>query len=81
MKQEIINRIISVIKDTIEKSDIVLDKDSDLTASGIDSLQVVRIMIAIEQEFNLELDESALFEVSTVNDLAKLIEKKSSTFA
>ncbi|MFH1652700.1 MAG: acyl carrier protein [Pseudomonadota bacterium] len=40
---------------------------------GADSLDIVELRLAIEEEFGLELDDDSFGEVDTVSDLIKLI--------
>lgn len=38
---------------------------------GADSLDVINIVMAIESKFNIEIDEDALSEFNTVDDIVK----------
>ena len=63
-----------------------LKNSIDLNASlknvyGIDSLQIVQLVIDLEEEFSIELDdEDLLFEnYENINTIAKMIESKLKT--
>ncbi len=40
---------------------------------GLDSLDLVELLLSLEKEFNLEINESSLSEVHTVQDLINLM--------
>ncbi|MCL2082355.1 MAG: acyl carrier protein [Oscillospiraceae bacterium] len=43
---------------------------------GADSLDVVELMMAVEEEFSLSIDEGAAKTFKTIGDVAKYIEEK-----
>lgn len=45
--------------------------DDDL---GIDSLAMIDLVVSLEKHFTIVIDEAAVSEVGTVDDLAKVIE-------
>ncbi|HWM86962.1 MAG TPA: acyl carrier protein [Kofleriaceae bacterium] len=51
---------------------------SKLLAFGLDSVRLLDLLLAVEEQFGLELNESdpALAAVETVGDLAELIERR-----
>jgi len=72
--------IYGVIKDHlegrgIESSDINMQADlaGDL---GLDSLDTVELTLALEQEYNIEIPDEELTDISSVKDAVELIEKK-----
>lgn len=40
---------------------------------GLDSLDLVELLLSLEKEFNLEIPESSLADVNTVQDLINLL--------
>ena len=42
---------------------------------GADSLEVVEIVIAFEEEFDLEIEDDKINGISTVNDIVKLLQR------
>ena len=74
--------IFSVIKEHlegrgIESDDIKLEADlaGDL---GLDSLDTVELTLALEQEYNIEIPDEELQDLSSVRDAVELIDRKAS---
>jgi len=59
----------------IDSKDITLDSNikNDL---GADSLDVVEITFALEDIFNLEIEDDEMEKIETIKDIIVLIEKK-----
>ena len=53
-----------------------LKEDDNLSALGLDSLDLVEVMLEIEEELGIEFDSNEIQEVSTLGDVIKLIEAK-----
>ncbi|NOW06642.1 phosphopantetheine-binding protein [Clostridium beijerinckii] len=77
MLEKIIRNIVEVIEDPEVVNNI--KEDSDLIHDiGLDSLQLINLIVAIEEEFNIEIefDEFDFEEVSTVKKLLAYVEAK-----
>ncbi len=77
MKKESINKqVINVVKN-ISGTDKVLIKHNLVDDVGMDSLRMVTLIVTIEEEFNIELNESDMnpYDLKTVSDIVKLVEK------
>ena len=60
-----------------KRVDISLLKEEDnLSALGLDSLDLVEVMLEIEDTLNIEFDSDEIQEVKTLGDVIKLIETK-----
>lgn len=71
------NAIDTVKKILSEKIDISKLKEDDLlTSLGLDSLDLVEVMLSIEDQLGVEFTSDEIAQLSTVKDVAKLIEKK-----
>lgn len=53
-----------------------LREEDKLTALGLDSLDLVEVMLEIEDQLHIEFDSNEIGEVSTLGDVLKLIETK-----
>ena len=53
-----------------------LKEDDSLSSLGLDSLDLVEVMLEIEDELGIEFDSNEIGEVSTLGDVIKLIESK-----
>ncbi|MCA2411149.1 acyl carrier protein [Rhizobium leguminosarum bv. viciae 248] len=56
-------------------SELVLENSSLIDDLGADSLGVVEIVLAIEEEFGLDVDDEKADKISTVGDAIRYIEE------
>ena len=68
--QEIIGQQLGIDPDKINAN---ADFGKEL---GADSLDIVELVMAIEDEFNLEIDDQMASEIATVQDALEYIERK-----
>ncbi len=60
-----------------EKVDVSnLKEDDSLQSLGLDSLDLVEVMLAIEDKLNIEFTRDEIAQLSTLKDVVKLIERK-----
>ena len=60
-----------------EKVDVSkLKEDDPLTSLGLDSLDLVETMLAIEDQLGVEFTSEEIADLTTLKDVVKLIEKK-----
>lgn len=60
-----------------EKVDVTQLKEDDLlTSLGLDSLDLVEIMLTIEDRIGVEFTSEEIANLSTIKDVVKLIETK-----
>ncbi len=75
---DILEKVKNLIADQLD----VADKDSITEASsitddlGADSLDVVDLVMALEDEFSVEIPEDEVENIKTVGDIVKYIEDK-----
>ena len=70
------NKVIAIIESNLEKiieSESVMDVD--LVELGMDSISFIRVVVALEEEFDIEIpDELVLLnEMSTINKIVQII--------
>jgi acyl carrier protein len=53
-----------------------IQEDTTLTSLGLDSLDLVELMLEIEEALGIEFDEERIAEVKTVKDVLVAIEEK-----
>lgn len=70
----VFERIQAIIADKLEIEKDQIQADSTLASLRIDSLYLVEIMMAIEEEFDIVIDESE--GLNTVADIVAYTEKK-----
>lgn len=71
-------RTFEIINDNIENSEITFGQEEDLTQFGVDSITFIRIIVAIEEEFDLEIPDEYLL-VSEMNTVSKIVDVISAT--
>lgn len=66
------------VSDLLSKRvDISNLKETDLLSGlGLDSLDLVEVMLEIEEELGIEFDSDEISQVATLGDVLKLIESK-----
>ena len=71
------NAIETVKQILSEKVDVSkLKEDDPLTSLGLDSLDLVEVMLAIEDQLGVEFSSDEIADLATLKDVVKLIEKK-----
>lgn len=71
-----LEKIRSIIADELGVEEDSIDVDSHLTDDlGADSLDAVELIMAIEEEFDLEIDDSSATKMKTVQDIVDYLEK------
>ncbi len=69
-------RVKKVINNTVENLEVEINDDTSLIELNINSLIFIKIMIQVEEEFNIQLENSILSnkEVTTFGELISLLE-------
>ena len=76
MKKITINSILSIINENVENVEITTRQiDEDLSLLGMDSVKFIRIIVALEETFQIEIsDENLLItEMGTVNKMLSVV--------
>lgn len=71
-----IQRIATIVQAQIRANGITPEKyDVDLQTLGVDSLNLIQIIIALEEEFGCEIPDSKLFssELNTINKIYSVL--------
>lgn len=73
MEEKIIKLMVEKL--SLEESAITLDASikDDL---GIDSLDLFELIIALEEEFNIEIPQEDVLEINTVNEIVTYLNKR-----
>lgn len=78
-RQEIFEKLKEIAELTVQDPAILanMTEDSDLnTDLGLSSVGILYIVIAIEEMFNIRMDDVSFGDFKTVRDVADYIEKK-----
>lgn len=77
MSQDILNRVKKVtVEELSVKEEEVTDTSSFTEDLGADSLDVVELVMAFEEEFGIEIPDDEVGEIKTVGDAVSYISKK-----
>lgn len=71
----IFEKVKSIIADELGIEEDSIELDSDLAEDlGADSLDAVELIMAIEEEFEIEIDDSSAQKIKTVQDIVDYLE-------
>ncbi len=75
IRQKIIEELLEASESKLDASEIEAGTSlrDDL---GLDSLQAVTVVIALEQEFEIEVDDEEIDGLQTVGDILELLTRK-----
>ena len=71
-----IKKVIDILADftTLEK-DMITEKTSLVTDLGLSSLDVINVVVAFEDEFDIEIPDQKIKELVTVRDIVEYLER------
>lgn len=76
MREDVIDKVLQILSENIENCEIAPgQKDEDLVALGMDSITFIRVIVALEEEFDIEIPDEKLLltEMNTVSKMADVI--------
>ena len=75
IRQKIIEELLEASESSLDASEIqaATNLRDDL---GLDSLQAVTVVMALEQEFEIEVDDEEIDGLQTVGDILELLARK-----
>jgi acyl carrier protein len=75
IRQKIIEELLEASESSLDASEIEAETNlrDDL---GLDSLQAVTVVMALEQEFGIEVDDEEIDGLQTVGDILELLARK-----
>ncbi|CAF2071574.1 unnamed protein product [Brassica napus] len=74
-KPETVQKVSDIVKEQLALSaDTALTSESKFSALGADSLDTVEIVMALEEKFNISVEEADAQNITTIQEAADLIE-------
>lgn len=74
--QEVVAQLFEILTPLAEGRVAVIGEDTELTGDlALDSLKVMDLVLAVEDQFDISIPINALADVRTVGDLASTIQK------
>lgn len=68
------DKVRKIIADTLSKTEAEIKLESSLTEDlGADSLEIVELAMAMEEEFSIEIPDEDIEKISTVKDIIDYI--------
>lgn len=74
--QDVLAQLIDILTPLVKNRQVAIGETTELTGQlAMDSLQVMDLVVAVEDHFDINVPLNALAEVKTVGDLAVQIQK------
>ena len=71
-----LEKIVDIIREQLYIDDIDINEDTSFKDDlGVDSLDLLELVMAFEEEYNIELNPEELEGISTVGDIMEFIKK------
>ena len=71
-----LERIVEIIREQLNIDDVDITEDTSFKDDlGVDSLDLLELVMAFEEEYNIELNPEELEGISTVGDIMEFIKK------
>ena len=70
------SRVIACFAHLIGRKESEVSAESTIDQLGMDSLDVIKLIMALEEEFAFEIDETQAENFTTVGELIALVEKE-----
>lgn len=67
------DRIREIFAEQLKIDETELTRDLDLADLDVDSLDLLQLMVAIEEEFDISLDEEELLQLETLGSMTDII--------
>ena len=76
MSDPVTARVLDLARGHFQRADALAPEDDLFESLGIDSVQALELLSALEREFRVELPDYELAEVRTFSDLAEKIAER-----
>ena len=76
MKEITVKKVIETLNENIENTEVTEDRlDEDLSELGMDSITFIKIIVALEEEYECEIPDSKLLigEMNTANKIFQVL--------
>lgn len=71
-----LERIVEIINEQLNIDDVDINEDTNFKEDlGVDSLDLLELVMAFEEEYDIELDPEELEGITTVGDIMEYIKK------
>lgn len=71
-----LKRVIEIIREQLNLDDVEINEETSFKDDlGVDSLDLLELVMAFEEEYNIELDPEELEGITTVGDIVEFIKR------
>ena len=78
MREDILDKVLKVLNANLENTEITFEQtEDDLSALGMDSIVFIRVVVALEEAFDIEIPDEKL-SLNEMNTIAKIMDVISS---
>ena len=71
-----LEKIVDIIREQLNIDDIEITEDTSFKDDlGVDSLDLLELVMAFEEEYNIELNPEELEDIKTVGDVMEFVKK------
>ena len=72
MREDILDKVLKVLNANLENTEITFEQtEDDLSALGMDSIVFIRVVVALEEAFDIEIPDEYLL-ITEKNTLSKM---------
>ena len=72
MREDILDKVLKVLNANLENTEITFEQtEDDLSALGMDSIAFIRVVVALEEAFDIEIPDEYLL-ITEMNTLSKM---------
>ena len=76
MENTMLKKILEIISIQLDVPTENLNEESILTELGVDSLMLMKIIMGIENTFDIHIDDDEIVDLRTITDIANLTVRK-----
>ena len=76
MREDILDKVLKVLNANLENTEITFEQtEDDLSALGMDSIVFIRVVVALEEAFDIEIPDEKLImtEMDTLNKIINVV--------
>lgn len=76
MRDDIIGKVLQILNDNVENTELdAKQREEDLSTLGMDSITFIRVVVALEEKFDIEIPDEYLLltEMNTISKMTDVI--------
>jgi acyl carrier protein len=73
-REAILEKVVSIVNETLDLDETELTEGTNLKELGADSFDLLELVTALEDEFELTMDDEAVEKIATIGQVVDAIE-------